>query len=405
MLYQAYQAHSDIMIPVRKWAGAALRTLGQPLAGIADNAVLRNLTAAYELIARAGLTHARPPFGVDGVTVGNREIAVNERAALSTPFATLLHFKKDIDVPQPRVLLVAPLSGHFATLLRGTVRTMLPEHDVYITDWHNVRDVPLMHGRFGFDDYIAHLIRFLEAIGPGAHVVAVCQPCVAVLVATAVMAQARDAAQPRSMTLMAGPIDPRVNPTKVNKLARSRPIEWFEQNLLATVPWRYPGAFRRVYPGFVQLAAFMSMNIERHMKAHRELYDHLAKGEHEKAQVTKAFYDEYFAVLDLTAEFYLETVRLVFQEYALPTGKLQWQGERVEPRAIKRTMLLTVEGERDDICAVGQTAAAHELCSGLRPYLKRHHMQAGVGHYGVFSGNRWSKQIYPLLKNVILASE
>ena len=405
MLYQAYQAHSDIMIPVRKWAGAALRTLGQPLAGIADNAVLRNLTAAYELIARAGLTHARPPFGVDGVTVGNREIAVNERAALSTPFATLLHFKKDIDVPQPRVLLVAPLSGHFATLLRGTVRTMLPEHDVYITDWHNVRDVPLMHGRFGFDDYIAHLIRFLEAIGPGAHVVAVCQPCVAVLVATAVMAQARDAAQPSSMTLMAGPIDPRVNPTKVNKLARSRPIEWFEQNLLATVPWRYPGAFRRVYPGFVQLAAFMSMNIERHMKAHRELYDHLAKGEHEKAQVTKAFYVEYFAVLDLTAEFYLETVRLVFQEHALPTGKLQWQGERVEPRAIKRTMLLTVEGERDDICAVGQTAAAHELCSGLRPYLKRHHMQAGVGHYGVFSGNRWSKQIYPLLKNVILASE
>ena len=405
MLYQAYQAHSDIMIPVRNWAGTALRTLGQPLMGIADNAVLRNLTAAYELIARAGLTHARPAFGVDGVTVGNREIAVHEHAALTTPFGTLLHFKKDVDTPQPRVLLVAPLSGHFSTLLRGTVRTMLPEHDVYITDWHNVRDVPLAHGRFGFDDYIAHLIRFLEAIGPGAHVVAVCQPCVAVLVATAVMAQAGNAAQPRSMTLMAGPIDTRVNPTKVNALANSRPIEWFERNLIATVPLRYPGAFRRVYPGFVQLAAFMSMNVERHLKAHRELYDHLAKGEHEKAQVTKAFYDEYFAVLDLTAEFYLETVRLVFQDYALPTGKLEWQGGRVEPRAIKRTMLLTVEGERDDICAVGQTAAAHDLCSGLRPYLKRHHMQAGVGHYGVFSGNRWTNQIYPLLKNVILASE
>ena len=405
MLYQAYQAHSDIMIPVRNWAGTALRTLGQPLTGMADNAALRNLTAAYELIARAGLTHARPAFGVDGVTVGNREIAVREHVALTTPFGTLLHFKKDVDTPQPRVLLVAPLSGHFSTLLRGTVRTMLPEHDVYITDWHNVRDVPLMHGRFGFDDYIAQLIRFLEAIGPGAHVVAVCQPCVAVLVATAVMAQAGNAAQPRSMTLMAGPIDTRVNPTKVNALANSRPIEWFEQNLIATVPLRYPGAFRRVYPGFVQLAAFMSMNVERHMKAHRELYDHLAKGEHEKAQVTKAFYDEYFAVLDLTAEFYLETVRLVFQECALPVGKLQWQGERVEPRAIKRTMLLTVEGERDDICAVGQTAAAHDLCSGLRPYLKRHHMQAGVGHYGVFSGNRWTNQIYPLLKNVILASE
>jgi len=405
MLYQAYQAHSDIMIPVRNWAGSALRTLGQPLMGIADNAVLRNLTAAYELIARAGLTHARPAFGVDGVTVGNREMAVHEHAALTTPFGTLLHFKKDVDTPQPRVLLVAPLSGHFSTLLRGTVRTMLPEHDVYITDWHNVRDIPLVHGRFGFDDYIAHLIRFLEAIGPGAHVVAVCQPCVAVLVATAVMAQAGNAAQPRSMTLMAGPIDTRVNPTKVNALANSRPIEWFEQNLIATVPLRYPGAFRRVYPGFVQLAAFMSMNVERHLKAHRELYDHLAKGEHEKAQVTKAFYDEYFAVLDLTAEFYLETVRLVFQECALPTGNLEWQGGRVEPRAIKRTMLLTVEGERDDICAVGQTAAAHELCSGLRPYLKRHHMQAGVGHYGVFSGNRWTNQIYPLLRNVILASE
>jgi poly(3-hydroxybutyrate) depolymerase len=270
MLYQAYQAHSDIMVPVRNWAGRALRMLGQPPAGIADNVVLRNLTAVYELMARAGLTHSRPAFGIHGVTVGNREVAVHEQAALTTPFGTLLHFKKDIDTPQPRVLLVAPLSGHFATLLRGTARTMLPEHDVYITDWHNVRDVPLMHGRFGFDDYIAHLIRFLEAIGPGAHVVAVCQPCVAVLVATAVMAQAGNAAQPRSMTLMAGPIDTRVNPTKVNALANSRPIEWFEQNLIATVPLRYPGAFRRVYPGFVQLAAFMSMNVERHVKAHRE---------------------------------------------------------------------------------------------------------------------------------------
>jgi poly(3-hydroxybutyrate) depolymerase len=405
MLYQAYQAHSDIMVPVRNWAGTALQAIGQPLAGALDNSVLRNLTAVYELTARAGLTHIRPAFGIDRVTVGNREVAVHEQAALTTPFGTLLHFKKDIDTPQPRVLLVAPLSGHFATLLRGTVRTMLPEHDVYITDWHNVRDVALTHGRFGFDEYIEHLIRFLETIGPGAHAVAVCQPCVAVLVAAAVMAQTGNAAQPRSMTLMAGPIDTRVNPTKVNELANSKPMSWFEQNLIATVPMRYPGAFRRVYPGFVQLAAFMSMNIERHVKAHRELYDNIANGEHEKAQVTKAFYDEYFAVLDLAAEFYLETVRLVFQEYALPTGTLKYQGELVEPRAIKRTMLLTVEGERDDICAVGQTVAAHDLCTGLRPYLKRHHMQPGVGHYGVFSGNRWNNQIYPLLRNVILASE
>jgi len=405
MLYQVYQAHTDIMVPVRNWAGAALGAIGKPLSGVADNAVLRNLTATYELIARAGLTHARPAFDIAATTVGNREVAVREEAALTTPFGTLLHFKKDIDAPQPRVLLVAPLSGHFATLLRGTVRTMLPEHDVYITDWHNVRDVAIMHGRFGFDDYVEHLIRFLETIGPPAHVVAVCQPCVTALTAAAVMAQSGNAAQPRSMTLMAGPIDTRVNPTKVNALANSKPIEWFEQNLIATVPLRYPGAFRSVYPGFVQLAAFMSMNIERHLKAHRELYENLAKGEHEKAQVTKAFYDEYFAVLDLTAEFYLETVRLVFQEHALPAGRLAYRGEKVEPRAIRRTMLLTVEGERDDICAVGQTVAAHDLCAGLRPYLKRHHMQPGVGHYGVFSGNRWTSQIYPLLKNVILASE
>src|SRR3954469_24441566 len=343
MLYQAYQAHSDIMVPVRSWATAALRAFGQPLAGVADNAVLRNLSAAYELIARTGLTHARPAFGIDSVTIGNREVAVDEEAALTTPFGTLLHFKKDVDTPQPRVLLVAPLSGHFSTLLRGTVRTMLPEHDVYITDWHNVRDVPLTAGRFGFDEYIDHLISFLEAIGPGAHVVAVCQPCVAALVAAAVMAQDNNPAQPRSMTLMAGPIDTRVNPTKVNELARSKPIEWFEQNLLATVPLRYPGAFRRVYPGFVQLAAFMSMNIARHINAHRALYDDLVNGRTEKAQAIKAFYDEYFAVLDLTAEFYLEPVRLVFQELPLPPGRLKWRNQPVEPRAIRRTMLLTIE--------------------------------------------------------------
>jgi polyhydroxyalkanoate depolymerase len=372
---------------------------------VSDHLALRNLTAAYELIARAGLTHERPPFGIRSVTVGNREIAVGENAVDVTPFATLLHFKKDMMAAQPRVLLVAPLSGHFATLLRATVCTMLPEHDVYITDWHNARDVPLLHGRFDFDDYIAHLIRFLEAIGPPVHLVAVCQPCVAALVAASLMAQDNNPAQPRSMTLMAGPIDPRVNPTKVNELAQSQSIDWFERNLLASVPLRYPGAFRRVYPGFVQLAAFMSMNIARHVNAHRELHDDLVNGRHEKAAAIKSFYDEYFAVLDLTAEFYLETVRLVFQEYALALGRLKWRGTPVEPRAIRRTMLLTVEGERDDICAIGQTLAAHDLCGSLRPYLKRHHMEAGVGHYGVFSGRRWQNQIYPIVKNVILASD
>jgi poly(3-hydroxybutyrate) depolymerase len=403
MLYQAYQAHCDIMEPVRALAGMVV---GRPsLNGFSNAPLLRNLTAAYELIARAGLTHRRPPFGVNTVMVGNREVAVTEEPAHVTPFATLVHFKKDIEAVQPRVLLVAPLSGHFATLLRATVATMLPDHDVYITDWHNARDIPLLEGRFGFDDYIEHLIRFLEAIGAGAHVIAVCQPCVAALVAVAVMAQDGNAAQPRSMTLMAGPIDTRVNPTKVNELAQSKPMEWFEQNLLASVPPRYPGAFRKVYPGFVQLAAFMSMNIQRHVNAHRDLYDNLVRGDHEKAQAIKSFYDEYFAVLDLTAEFYLETVRLVFQEQALPLGKVTFRGAPVEPRAIRRTMLLTVEGERDDICAVGQTLAAHDLCSGLRPYLKRHHLQNGVGHYGVFSGRKWENQIFPIVKNAILASD
>jgi poly(3-hydroxybutyrate) depolymerase len=228
---------------------------------------------------------------------------------------------------------------------------------------------------------------------------------VATLVAAAVMAQGDHPAQPRSMTLMAGPIDTRVNPTKVNELAKSKPMSWFEKNLIARVPFRYDGAFRKVYPGFVQLAAFMSMNLDRHTKAHRELYDNLAKGEFEKAKVTKEFYDEYFAVLDLTAEFYLETVRLVFQEHRLPLGELEYDGQPVDPKAIRRTMLLTVEGERDDICAVGQTLAAHDLCSGLRPYRKRHHMQPGVGHYGVFSGKKWEGQIYPLVRNLILASD
>jgi poly(3-hydroxybutyrate) depolymerase len=403
MLYLAYQMQSDVMVPIRTWAGIAANSGGSPL--LADHPALRNLTAVYELIARAGLSHTRPPFGIDSILVGDREVAVHEEAAAQTPFGTLLHFKKDTALAQPRVLLVAPLSGHFSTLLRATVRTMLPEHDVFITDWHNARDVPLTAGRFGVDEYVDHLIKFLEVMEPGAHVVAVCQPCVSVLAAAAVMAQAGNPAQPRSITLMAGPIDTRVNPTKVNALAKKRSIEWFERALTASVPLRYPGAFRRVYPGFVQLIAFMSMNVDRHVKAHQDLYDNLANGETEKAAVTKAFYDEYFAVLDLTAEFYLETVQLIFQEHALPLGKLEWRGQRVDPAAIRKTMLFTVEGERDDICSVGQTVAAHDLCSKLRPYLKRHHMQAGVGHYGVFSGKRWENQIYPILKNVVLSSD
>ena len=404
MIYLAYQTQSDIMEPVRAMAAAWAAALAPLDTLAAQNYALRSFVAGCELLARAGLSHHRPAFGIGSASVGGREVAVHEYARDVTPFGTLLQFKKDVAIDQPRVLVLAPLSGHFATLLRNTVSTLLPEHDVYLTDWHNARDVSLSHGRFGLDEYVDHIIRFLEAIGPGAHVVAVCQPCVTALAAVAIMAQAGNPAQPQSMTLMAGPIDARINPTKVNELATSRPIDWFERHLIARVPARYPGARRRVYPGFVQLAAFMAMNLERHVKAHVDLYSHLSAGERDKAEAVKAFYDEYFAVLDLTAEFYLETVQTVFQEHALPRGKLAWRGNRIEPRAIRRSALLTVEGEKDDICSLGQTMAALELCSGLRPYMKRHHMQAGVGHYGVFSGKRWQNQIYPILRNVILAS-
>lgn len=403
MLYLAYETHGKLMGPAKEVARWALCTLGTPL--FDKPQAVREFAAAMELIDRAGLTHVSPPYGIERVRVGNREVEIVEEVADQTPFGTLRRFAKDTATPQPRVLVVAPLSGHFATLLRHTVTTLLPDHDVFITDWHNARDVPAGAGRFGFDDYVQHVIRFLRSMGEGSHVLAVCQPCVQVLTAAALMAQAGDPAAPRSMTLMAGPVDTRVNPTKVNELATEKPIGWFERNLIATVPAPYPGRGRRVYPGFVQLAAFMTMNIHRHIKAHLDLHGHLARGEIDKAEVIKAFYDEYFAVLDLPAEFYLETVERVFQQALLARGELVVAGERVDPSAITRTALLTVEGERDDICALGQTVAAHDLCRRLKPFRKRHHMQAGVGHYGVFSGRRWESQIYPIVRNTILASQ
>jgi poly(3-hydroxybutyrate) depolymerase len=403
MLYALYQSANDMMLPMRAWATATGQTLAGSGAGARES--WRAAGAICEMVSRATLSHRRPSFGIDEITVGNKVVPVHEEEVLATPFGTLLRFAKEGSAPQPRVLLVAPLSGHFATLLRDTVRVLLPEHDVHITDWANARDVGMWNGRFGFDEYVEHLIKFLEAMGPGAHVIAVCQPCVQALAAAAVMAEDDNPAQPRSMTLMAGPIDTRVSPTKVNELAMGKPISWFEQNLIARVPLRYPGAMRRVYPGFVQLTAFMTMNAERHIKAQVDLYRHLAKGEDAQAATIKAFYDEYFAVLDMTAEFYLETVQWVFQEHRLAKGELDWKGRRVNPKAIRRTALFTVEGERDDICAIGQTVAAHDLCSSLRPYRKKHYMQAGVGHYGVFSGRRWASQIYPLVRNTILANE
>jgi len=405
MIYQNFQAFSDISKPVRAIADMAARAFAQPVPGLYGNAFLRAAMALCELIARAGLSHRRPAFGIDVVKIADRRVAVRETIIHRTPFCTLLRLEKEVAAVQPRVLLVAPMSGHFATLLRGTAQTLLADNDVYITDWHNARDVGLQHGRFDFDDFVDHVVTFLQVLGPGAHVVGVCQPCVAVLAAVAIMAEDADPAQPRSMTLMAGPIDTRVNPTEVNRLATSRSIEWFERNLIGLVPLRYPGALRRVYPGFLQLAAFMSMNLDRHVKAQIDLFCHLANGDDEQAAAIRTFYDEYCAVMDLPAEFYLQTVRTVFQEHALPLGKFEWHGRRIDPRAIRRTALFTVEGERDDICAVGQTLAAQELCSGLRPYMKRHHVQTGVGHYGVFNGRRWSNYIYPIMRNIIYASD
>jgi polyhydroxyalkanoate depolymerase len=356
------------------------------------------------MLSRAGLTHVRPPYGFASVRIAGEDVPVREERVTGTVFGDLVRFRKEGDPEQPRVLLVAPLSGHFATLLRGTVETLLPENDVYITDWRNARDAPLTAGAFGFDDYVAHVIAFLEAIGPGAHLLGVCQPCAHALAAVAIMAEDDHPATPLSMTLMAGPVDTRVNPTKVNDLAQAHSMDWFERELIAVVPGRYAGAGRRVYPGFIQLTAFMLMNLGRHMDAHVDMFTHLAAGREAEADASKTFYDEYFAVLDLTAEFYLETVSRVFQDHLLPRGELVWRGRRVDPGAIRRTALFTVEGERDDICSVGQTMAAHALCSNIFANRKRHHLQPGVGHYGVFNGKKWSTQIYPLVRNLILAT-
>ena len=398
MLYHAYQAQSNMRSPLHMLA----QSLGQLwwLRG-AERSLPRHLAAACQVFNRLQLTHARPAYGIDTVEVDGQPCAVVEQVVLATAFGTLRRFYKPGAAPQPAVLLAAPLSGHFATLLRDTARTLLRDHDVYLTDWHNARDVPLHQGAFGLDDYVEHLQRFIAAIGPGTHVVAVCQPCVAALAATALMAEDGHPAQPRSLTLMAGPVDCRVNPTKVNRLATERSIAWFEHHLISHVPPPHAGHMRRVYPGFVQLGAFMSMNLERHLQQFERMYQHLVAGEAAQAEDIGRFYDEYLAVNDLPAEFYLETVARVFQAFELPRGELRVRGRRVNPAAIRRTALLTVEGERDDICAVGQTVAAQDLCTGIRPYRKSHHLQAGVGHYGVFSGSRWNQQIYPRVREMI----
>lgn len=403
MLYSGYQAWNDMLAPARLGAEWALG-LRDRMGPMADWAMPRRMFALMDVFQGAKLTHTRPGYAIHTVQSGNAEVSVREEIALDMPFGNLLHFAKDdVEAAQPKVLVVAPMSGHFATLLRSTVATLLRDHDVYITDWKNARDVPLEAGRFGFDDYVDYIMTFLRHLGPGSHLVSVCQPCVPAMAAVALMSQDQDETTPRSMTLMGGPIDPNAAPTAVNDLANEKPIEWFEENLISVVPFRYAGRGREVYPGFLQLSAFMSMNMERHGSQHRELYQLLADGKTAEAEKIKNFYGEYFAVLDLTKEFYLETVDMVFQRALLAKGELTVHGRLVDPGAIRRTALLTVEGERDDICAVGQTSAAHALCSGLRPHMKRHHLQLGVGHYGVFSGSKWEQQIYPQVRNMILS--
>ncbi|SFG25279.1 polyhydroxyalkanoate depolymerase, intracellular [Novosphingobium sp. CF614] len=409
MLYQAYQTYCDMMAPARFVARSATAFRDRFMGGAEKMPAARRLFALSEVFANAAVTHRRPPYGIARVLSGNALVPVREEVTLTLPFADLLHFAKpEVTAPQPKILVVAPLSGHFATLLRNTVETLLRDHDVYITDWKNARDIPLRAGKFGFDEYIDYVIRFLQEISDpeadrGAHVLAVCQPCVPVLAAVAVMAQNDDPCQPRTMSLLGGPIDTRESPTVVNELATGQSFAWFEDNLIHAVPWRYKGAGRKVYPGFVQLSAFMAMNAGRHFGQFRKLYQHIA--DHEQAEVAKikGFYDEYLAVLDLTAEFYLETIDRVFQRALLAKGELEHKGRRVDCSAIRKTALLTVEGERDDICAVGQTAAAHLLCTSLRPHLKRHHLQPGVGHYGVFAGSKWETQVYPQVRNMVLA--
>jgi polyhydroxyalkanoate depolymerase len=403
MLYQAYQAHSAFYGPARRAATTTVQALRFAPPVVANARPVRELSAFNAVIGSAKLTHDRPSFGIDAVVIDGERVGVSEQQVVSTPFATLLHFQKETDAKGPPVLLVAALSGHFATLLRGTVRTLLKDHDVYVTDWHNARDISVDHGPFSYDDYTDHLIRFLRFIGPHTHMMAVCQPCPSALIATSVLAQSDDPAQPRSLTLMSGPIDTRVNPTKINLMAHRRSLDWYRRWCIATVPRGLPGAGRRVYPGFLQVSAFVSMNPKRHLESHLQMYRNLATNQYAAAQATKDFYDEYFAVLDIAEEFYLETVSGVFQEHLLARNVVQHEGRAVDPAAIRATALLTVEAELDDLCSVGQTSAAHSLATSLGEDQRGRYVQSGVGHYGIFTGRRWESEVYPVVRNFIAA--
>jgi poly(3-hydroxybutyrate) depolymerase len=414
MLYTLYELNHLAVMPFRAAAMAQSAILTSPYNLAANTPLVRAAAAATEVFETITRRYRKPDWNLPTTRINGTDVSVTPKAVWKNTWVSLLHFERnkaqlnaarDGEKADPKVLIVAPLSGHYATLLRGTVEGFLPDHEVYMTDWADARMAPVTAGRFDLNDYIDHIMYMLRKIGPGAHVVGVCQPGPAVLAAVALMSEAGDPCTPLSMTFMGSPIDARRSPTTPNKLAEERPLKWFEQNMIHTVPAVYPGAFRQVYPGFIQLASFMGMNWSRHVDAHWDYFQDLTKGDGDSAAKHREFYDEYLSVLDLTEEFYIQTIQDVFQEYKLARGVLEHRGHRVDLSAIGKTALMTVEGERDDISGVGQTQAAHDLCPNIPDNARELYVQAKVGHYGVFNGKRFLEEIYPRLRSFILQAE
>ena len=406
MLYQMHTQSRALLKPLMQWANDSAQQLTSHFFPLAHTPFAKHIAANCELMYRLGKHYDKPEFGIDSTRVNDQAMAVTEEVVMSKPFCTLLHFKKQPDDTlsdatqavlsrQPKVLLVAPLSGHHATLLRDTVRGLLPLHDVYITDWIDARMVPLNQGAFHLHDYIYYVQDFMRLLGPDLHVISVCQPTVPVLAAVSLMATDKDTHLPKSITLMGGPIDPRVSPTKVNTLATDKPFSWFENSVIYRVPGEYPGAGRKVYPGFLQYAGFIAMNPDRHAKSYQKFHEDLANGEELSAEKHRQFYDEYNAVLDMTAEYYLETIQSVFQDFSLPEGKWDVEGKRVRPQDISTVALFTIEGELDDISGPGQTHAAHALCCNIPEQKHRQYTAPECGHFGIFSGRRWRETVCP----------
>ena len=406
-MYWLYEMGQAALDPSRALADATRLFFKNPANPFAHTTYGKTIAAAAEMFERSTRRYGRPEWRIDSTTVGGERVPVHINTVWERPFCRLLHFERVFTHaprrPQPKLLIVAPMSGHYPTLLRGTVETFLPNHDVYITDWRNARAVPVSDGHFDLDDYIDYVISILHMLDGDVHVIAVCQPSVPVLAAIALMEADKDPCVPRSMVLMGGPIDTRINSNAVNKLAENRGLDWFRTHVITKVPFPHPGFMRDVYPGFLQLSGFMSMNLDRHLEAHRELFTNLVKGDGDSAQKHREFYDEYLAVMDLAAEFYLQTVDTVFIRHALPKGEMTHRGRMIDPSQIKRVALLTVEGEHDDISAVGQTEAAHALCTGIPERDKAHYMQPGVGHYGVFNGSRFRAEIAPRISDFVLS--